>query len=130
MGVNLKRVRVREDYEILDMADGQKLEKWGDVILSRPDPQIIWKQKSYPQKWKIDHYDDVKKVKILYFLLAQATGLQKVSFGSAQKGVQIKNAAPRKELHFFIHSMYLQLCWQSQESCSKCQDSVKLWEYT
>ena len=41
-----------EDYKILDMADGQKLEKWGDVILSRPDPQIIWKDKSYPEKWK------------------------------------------------------------------------------
>ena len=41
-----------KDYKILDMADGQKLEKWGDVILSRPDPQIIWKQKSFPQKWK------------------------------------------------------------------------------
>ena len=40
------------DYKILDMADGQKLEKWGDVILSRPDPQIIWKDKSYPKKWK------------------------------------------------------------------------------
>ena len=40
------------DYKILDMADGQKLEKWGDVILSRPDPQIIWKDKSYPEKWK------------------------------------------------------------------------------
>ena len=39
------------DYKILDMADGQKLEKWGDVILSRPDPQIIWKDKSYPEKW-------------------------------------------------------------------------------
>ena len=40
------------DYKILDMADGQKLEKWGDVILSRPAPQIIWKDKSYPEKWK------------------------------------------------------------------------------
>ena len=40
------------DYKILDMADGQKLEKWGDVILSRPDTQIIWKDKSYPEKWK------------------------------------------------------------------------------
>lgn len=39
------------DYKILDMADGQKLEKWGDVVLSRPDPQIVWKQKSYPKKW-------------------------------------------------------------------------------
>ena len=41
-----------KDYKILDMADGQKLEKWGDVILSRPDPQIIWKDKSFPEKWK------------------------------------------------------------------------------
>ena len=40
-----------EDYKILDMADGQKLEKWGDVILSRPDPQIVWKNRSFPQKW-------------------------------------------------------------------------------
>ena len=40
------------DYKILDMADGQKLEKWGDVILARPDPQIIWKEKTYPKKWK------------------------------------------------------------------------------
>ena len=41
-----------KDYKILDMADGQKLEKWGDVILSRPDPQIIWKDKIYPEKWR------------------------------------------------------------------------------
>ena len=40
-----------KDYKILDMADGQKLEQWGKVILSRPDPQIIWKDKSFPQKW-------------------------------------------------------------------------------
>ncbi len=41
-----------KDYKILDMADGQKLEKWGNIILSRPDPQIIWKEKSFPKKWK------------------------------------------------------------------------------
>ena len=41
-----------KDYEILDMADGEKLERWGNVELIRPDPQIIWKQKSYPEKWK------------------------------------------------------------------------------
>ena len=41
-----------EDYKIIDMADGQKLEKWGDIILSRPDPQIVWKNKSYPDEWK------------------------------------------------------------------------------
>ena len=41
-----------EDYKIIDMANGQKLEKWGDYILSRPDPQIVWKNKSYPEEWK------------------------------------------------------------------------------
>ena len=41
-----------EDYRIIDMANGQKLEKWGDYTLSRPDPQIVWKNKSYPEEWK------------------------------------------------------------------------------
>lgn len=40
------------DYEIIDMADGDKLERWGDTVLIRPDPQIIWKEKSFPEKWK------------------------------------------------------------------------------
>ena len=40
------------DYQILDMANGEKLEKWNNIILVRPDPQIIWKQKTYPEKWK------------------------------------------------------------------------------
>lgn len=40
------------DYEILDAADGKKLERWGDVILDRPDPQIIWSQKSDFDAWK------------------------------------------------------------------------------
>lgn len=40
-----------KDYEILDMANGEKLEKWGDIVLVRPDPQIIWKDKSFPKLW-------------------------------------------------------------------------------
>ena len=44
-----------KDYEILDMADGEKLERWGNIILIRPDPQIIWKEKSFPEKWKMVH---------------------------------------------------------------------------
>ena len=42
-----------KDYEILDMANGEKLERWGNVILIRPDPQIIWKNKSFPKKWEM-----------------------------------------------------------------------------
>lgn len=31
-----------EDYELIDTSRGEKLERWGDVLLIRPDPQIIW----------------------------------------------------------------------------------------
>ena len=41
-----------KDYEILDMANGEKLEKWGNYILERPDPQIVWQDKSFKDKWK------------------------------------------------------------------------------
>lgn len=41
-----------KDYEIIDMANGEKLEKWGNIKLIRPDPQIIWKDKSFPSEWK------------------------------------------------------------------------------
>ncbi|MEG1527905.1 MAG: class I SAM-dependent methyltransferase [Clostridia bacterium] len=32
-----------KDYLVLTTGEGQKVEKWGDIILSRPDPQVIWK---------------------------------------------------------------------------------------
>ena len=41
-----------KDYEILDMASGEKLERWGNITLIRPDPQIIWNEKTFPNKWK------------------------------------------------------------------------------
>lgn len=43
------------DYEILDMADGRKLERWGKYILDRPDPQVIWKEKMHPELWRCAH---------------------------------------------------------------------------
>ena len=39
------------DYEILDASDGEKLERWGNVTLIRPDPQIIWKTPRDPKLW-------------------------------------------------------------------------------
>ena len=41
----MKLVKDFTDYQILDMGDGMKLEKWGNVTLLRPDPQIIWNNK-------------------------------------------------------------------------------------
>lgn len=37
------------DYEILDAGDGNKLERWGDVVLLRPDPQAIWPMGENPR---------------------------------------------------------------------------------
>jgi 23S rRNA (cytosine1962-C5)-methyltransferase len=39
------------DFELLDTGNGLRLERWGGVVLSRPDPQIIW-EKSSPQEWE------------------------------------------------------------------------------
>ncbi|HIQ71147.1 MAG TPA: class I SAM-dependent methyltransferase [Candidatus Onthenecus intestinigallinarum] len=38
------------DYEVLDCGGGEKLERWQDVILRRPDPQAIWPQQN-PSLW-------------------------------------------------------------------------------
>ncbi len=40
-----------KDFEVLDTGDGEKLERWGDVILRRPDPQTIW-PKAAPELWR------------------------------------------------------------------------------
>ena len=40
-----------QDYEVLDTGDGEKLERWKDVILRRPDPQVIW-PKAAPDLWE------------------------------------------------------------------------------
>ena len=31
-----------KEFEVIDTSSGEKLERWGDVILARPDPQVIW----------------------------------------------------------------------------------------
>jgi 23S rRNA (cytosine1962-C5)-methyltransferase len=40
------------DYELLDSGDGEKLERFGKVILSRPDPQALWGKKLSVAEWK------------------------------------------------------------------------------
>lgn len=36
------RVAKWKDYELLDASSGERLERWGNIVLIRPDPQIIW----------------------------------------------------------------------------------------
>lgn len=37
-----------KDYELIDSASGEKLERWGKYILRRPDPQAVWNDKTTP----------------------------------------------------------------------------------
>ncbi len=47
-----------KDYELLDAADGERLERWGKYILIRPDPQVIWHGNGHSaSEWK--HADGV-----------------------------------------------------------------------
>ncbi len=41
-----------KDYEVIDTSDGEKLERWGDYILVRPDPQVIWQTPKNHKGWK------------------------------------------------------------------------------
>lgn len=40
------------DYEVIDCSKGEKLERWGDYILIRPDPQVIWDTPKTLPGWK------------------------------------------------------------------------------
>lgn len=77
-----------EDYEILECGDGMKKERWGEFILVRPDPQVIWPLRSsgwgefdayyhrskqgggkweyrtqLPESWKINYRDSTLKIR-------------------------------------------------------------------
>ena len=44
-----------QDYCLIDTSDGERLERWGDVTLIRPDPQIIWKCSGEAPEWRTAH---------------------------------------------------------------------------
>ena len=52
-----------KDYEVLDCSGGEKLERWGDYLLIRPDPQVIWDTPKTLKGWRKcnAHYHRSKK---------------------------------------------------------------------
>ncbi len=88
----MKIVNTWTDYKLLEMSEGQKLEKWGNIILSRPDPQIIWSDHNFlnqkadaiyhrsktgggsweiknkiPDKWQVKYKDLIFNIKLMGF---------------------------------------------------------------
>lgn len=55
-----------KDYEVLDASAGEKLERWGEYILVRPDPQVIWDTPHAHPGWKQKngHYHRSKKAEV------------------------------------------------------------------
>ena len=43
------------DYELIDADAGERLERWKDIILIRPDPQIIWSEGKKDKRWNEAH---------------------------------------------------------------------------
>lgn len=46
------RTAIWKDYELIDTSAGERLERWGNVILIRPDPQILWDTPKTSPLWK------------------------------------------------------------------------------
>ena len=40
------------EYEVIDASDGERLERWGNYILVRPDPQVIWSTPKIDPRWR------------------------------------------------------------------------------
>ena len=47
----MKVIKDFDEYKLLDMADGMKLELWNGFKLLRPDPQVLWPDKTNPELW-------------------------------------------------------------------------------
>ena len=41
-----------KSYEIIDASNGEKLERWGDIYLLRPDPQVVWNNGNLMDKYR------------------------------------------------------------------------------
>lgn len=44
-----------QDYELIDCSGGERLERWGNIVLIRPDPQIIWSTPKNNPLWRKAH---------------------------------------------------------------------------
>lgn len=119
-----------KEYELIDVGGGEKLERWGDIVLRRPDPQAIWPienewllwkkphghyhrsnrgggswevRKPYPEQWTINYKDLRFKIKPTGF---KHTGLfpeQAVNWDWMIEKIQ-RSKRPIKVLNLFAYT--------------------------
>ena len=119
-----------KDYELLDTSDGNRLERWGDIILVRPDPQVIWKtpkslpewnnysaiyhrstkgggawktKKHVPEAWKVSYKDLNFNVKMMNFKHTGIFPEQAVNWDMFEKIIKNRKA-PTNVLNLFAYT--------------------------
>ena len=84
-----------KDYEIIDTSKGEKLERWGNYLLVRPDPQVIWDTPKSHRGWKKmnAHYHRSKKGggEWEFFDLPEQWTIQYKSLTSAKRAAENGN---------------------------------------
>lgn len=55
------KVQPQEDYELLDTGEGHKLERYGDYVLIRPDPEALWNKSLPSTEWEKAHLEFIRK---------------------------------------------------------------------
>ncbi len=118
-----------KDYELIDCGRGEKLERWGDKLLVRPDPQAIWStprnhrgwrmpdaryarsssgggqwaDKSVPQRWQVNYRDLTFNVGLMNFKHTGVFPEQAANWDFARE--QIRNAGrPVSVLNLFAYT--------------------------
>ena len=88
-----------DDYELIDATDGERLERWKDIILIRPDPQVIWTEKRKDPRWNNAHaiyhrsssgggyWETLKKVPDVWCILYEGLTFRLKPMGFKHTGV-------------------------------------------
>lgn len=120
-----------EDYELLDSSDGERLERWGNITLIRPDPQVIWKTpkkhpgwrnadarylrsdkgggnwdvyKKFPEEWTIGYRDLTFKIKPMGFKHVGLFPEQAVNWDYFRKVIRDSGRDDVKVLNLFAYT--------------------------
>ncbi len=93
-----------KDYELLDSGDGRKLERYGEVTISRPDPQALWQKSLGETEWKKANASfEQDGLKVKWKILNEVPKDWKVTFDKLVFNLQL---LPSKHIGVFPEQSY------------------------